>query len=123
MTGTRGELAGPDWIEVTIKFIFKYLLLLSAPVFLSQIYFYLILDLQSGHGRVSTPLPTTIPEICREGQRVKIDIGDCLIVEQVMLNLTPYTILTTLGRRRRYSGDSTIVTRPTSLKRNVLAVS
>ena len=44
-TGTRGELAGPDWIEIiTIKFIAKYLL------FPSQILFYLILDLQSGHG-------------------------------------------------------------------------
>ena len=33
----RGELAGPDWIEITIKFIpFPDL-------------FYLILDLQSGH--------------------------------------------------------------------------
>ena len=42
MTGTRGELAGPDWIEITIKFIAKYLL------FPSQILFYLILDLQSG---------------------------------------------------------------------------
>ena len=39
MTGTRGELAGPDWIEITIKFIVKYLVLLSALLFPSQIYF------------------------------------------------------------------------------------
>ena len=31
VTGTRCELAGPDWVEVTIKLIiFKYLILLSA---------------------------------------------------------------------------------------------
>ena len=29
-TGTRGELAGLDWIEITIKFIIKYLTLRSA---------------------------------------------------------------------------------------------
>ena len=45
-TGTRGELAGTDWIEeVTIKFKFKYLILLSALLSPSQIYFILILDL------------------------------------------------------------------------------
>ena len=47
-TGTRGELAGPDWIGILIKFIVEYLILLSALLFPSQIYFYLILDLQSG---------------------------------------------------------------------------
>ena len=47
-TGTRGELVGPGWIEITIKVIFKYLTLLSALLSPSQIYFILILDLQSG---------------------------------------------------------------------------
>ena len=54
-TGTRGELAGPDWVEVTVKFIiFKYLILLSA--LLSPSSDLILFDFRSSVGAVRARL-------------------------------------------------------------------